>query len=196
MRVGWSASHNEFLIDDYYYFSKLKSLCLENGIDVECVKSFYKLKDYDILVFNYPEVKFKVREISRLKSWLKMGKKIVFASYYNNFDRVSDVINFVLKKIDSEIRIANDLIIDEVNNVGDKHYPIAKWNGKDVVMPCSSRVSGGQAVIKSNKGIFSSLDEIGRGIVIVIGTCVFWDNYSIELANNRELALSILSDMS
>ncbi len=195
MNVGWSASHSEFLIEDYYYFSKLKSLCFENGIDVRCVTSFYKLQEFDIIVFNYPEVKFKAKEISRLRSWLKKGKKIIFASYYNNFDNVYEIINAALKKLNCEIRLLKDVIIDEVNNVGDKYYPIAKWNGKKVVMPCSSRVLGGEAIIKSEKGVFSSEEEIWRGKIVVFGTCVFWDNYSINFASNRELAISTLSEI-
>ena len=195
MRVGWSATHSEFLIDDYYYFSKLKMLCLENGIKAECVKSFYKLGEYDIIVFNYPEARFKIREVGRIKSWLRKGKKVVFTSYYNNFDSVSDVINAVLKRLDSQIRLSRDVITDEENNIGDKYYPIAKWNGKNVVMPCSSRVIGGYPIIESDKGVFSSEEDIGSGKIVIFGTCVFWDNYSIDFESNRELALRILSEI-
>ena len=31
------------------------------------------------------------------------------------------------------------------------------------------------------------------GELIVIGTCVFWDNYSIDLKDNRVLALDLLT---
>ena len=195
MKVGWSASHSEFLIDDYYYFSKLKKLCLENGIKVDCVSSFYKLQEYDIIVFNYPEVRFKIREINRIKSWLKKGKKVVFTSYYNNFDNVSEVINVVLKRLNSQIKLAKDVITDEKNNIGDIYYPIAKWNNKNVVMPCSSRVLGGNPIIKSDKGVFSSEEEISGGKIVVFGTCVFWDNYSIDLESNGELAVRTLSEI-
>ncbi|AKG92465.1 hypothetical protein GAH_00178 [Geoglobus ahangari] len=194
MRVGWSSSHGEFLIDDYYYFSKLKKIAEDEGIVAECVDSFYRLENYDVIVFNYPEVQFKLRELSRMRGWLRRRKTVVFASYYNNLDRVSEVINRALKRLNSEIRLEMDMVVDEENNLGDPRFPVAEWNGRKVVMPCSSSVSGGVPVVKSEKAVFASYQELWSGKVIVLGTCVFWDNYSIDLLSNRELALAILAD--
>lgn len=193
MRVGWSSSHGEFLIDDYYYFSKLREMVEEEGIAVECVDSFYRLENYDVIVFNYPEVRFKLRELSRMRGWLRRGKTVVFASYYNNLDRVSEIINHALGRLDSDIRLEMDLVVDEENNSGDLRFPVAEWNGRNVVMPCSSSVSGGAPVVKSERAVFASYQELWGGRVLVLGTCVFWDNYSIDLLSNRELALAILA---
>ena len=198
MRVGWDATHGEFIVDDYYYFSKLRTLV---DSEVDCVYSFYKLENYDVIVFNYPEVKFKLREISRIKSWLKKGKTVVFASYYYNLDNVTGIINSVLKKLGLEMRISSDVIVDEKNNDGDKMHPLAKYGDHVVVMPCSSSVVGGRAFVEGftsaecNNGskCFAAYEEFGRGKVIVLGTCVFWDNYSIEKYDNRILANDILN---
>ena len=193
MRVGWSSSHGEFLIDDYYYFSRFRRIAEEEGIRVECVDSFYRLENYDVIVFNYPEVQFRLRELARMRGWLRKGKKIVFASYYNNLDRVSEVINRALSRINCEIRLGMDTVVDEENNTGDPRFPVAEWNGRKVVMPCSSSVNGGEPVVRSDKAVFAAAQDVYRGRVLVLGTCVFWDNYSIDLLSNRELALSILA---
>ncbi len=193
MRVGWSSSHGEFLIDDYYYFSKLRELVDQEGISVECVSSFYRLENYDVVVFNYPEVTFRLRELGRMRTWLRKGKKIVFASYYNNLDRVSEVINRALSRINSDIRLGMDMVVDDASNAGDPRFPVAYWRGKKVVMPCSSSVAGGEPVVRNDSSIFAASQEIGNGSVLVIGTCVFWDNYSLGYHSNRELALSILA---
>jgi tetratricopeptide (TPR) repeat protein len=47
MYVAWDASHGEFKITDYYYFSKLKKYAEREGIFIEEVNSFWKLGDYE-----------------------------------------------------------------------------------------------------------------------------------------------------
>lgn len=202
MKVGWDATHGEFLIDDHYYFSKLRSIAEAEGIQIHTVGSFSKLEKYDIIVFNYPEIRFKIREASRIKGWLRKGKTVVFASYYNNLDNVTFIINRVLKWLDSELRINSDVILDEKFNRNDPMYPLALWRNERVLMPCSSSVSGGEAIIvgsdssRSSRGfeaIFASRECMNGGEVVAIGTCVFWDNYSIDEFSNRDLAMAILS---
>ena len=202
MKVGWDATHGEFLIDDHYYFSKLRSIAEAEGIQIQTVGSFSRLEKYDIIVFNYPEIRFKIREASRIKGWLRKGKTVVFASYYNNLDNVTFIINSVLKWLDSELRINSDVIVDEKFNRNDPMYPLALWRKERVLMPCSSSVSGGDPVIvgsdssRSTRGfeaVFASREHVNGGEVVVIGTCVFWDNYSIDEFYNRDLALAVLS---
>jgi len=202
MKVGWDATHGEFLIDDHYYFSRLKSIAEAEGIRIEAVGSFSRLEKYDIIVFNYPEIRFKIREASRIKGWLRKGKTVVFTAYYNNLDNVTSIINSVLKRLDSELRINSDVIVDEKFNRNDPMYPLALWKGEKVLMPCSSSVSGGDAVIvgndssRSTRGfdaVFASREHVNGGEVVAVGTCVFWDNYSIDELSNRDLALAILS---
>jgi len=37
------------------------------------------------------------------------------------------------------------------------------------------------------------VDPISKGKFIAGGTCVFWDNYSIDLYNNKEFSLDLLT---
>ncbi len=187
MRVGWDASHGEFTINDYYYFSKLKRIAEGEGITVEEVRKFSELGEYDVMVINYPEVKFRRHEVAKLKSWVEGGKKLILTAYYSNLDSVARIINGVLMAV-SDIRINNDVVIDEERNAGDKYFPIAFCDGLEVVMPCSASVRGGEKFV-IGKDVFAARSEN----VLAIGTCVFWDNYSIDLADNREFAIRLLS---
>jgi hypothetical protein len=187
MSVGWDATHGEFTIEDYYYFSKLKKLSEKEGIEIVEVKRFQELANYDVIVINYPEVKFRKTEIARIKSWVKRGKKVIFAGYYSNLDGVAENINRILEKT-SDVRINSDVIVDEVNNIGDSLFPMARCDDLEVVMPCSASVSGGKPFVVG-KDVFAA----HHNGIIVIGTCVFWDNYSIELAENRDFAIRLLS---
>ncbi len=193
MKVGWSASHGEFLIEDYYYFSKLKEYAENDGIEIVQENSFYRLERYDVVVFNYPEISFRLRELGRIRGWLRRGKRIIFASYYNNLDRVSEIINRALARINSTVRLGMDIVVDEKNNISDSRFPVAVWKGRKVVMPCSSSVYGGTPLVRSDRAVFGASEEIGNGKILVIGTCVFWDNYSIDLLSNRKLSLSLLA---
>ncbi|MEM1957023.1 MAG: hypothetical protein QXN27_02735 [Archaeoglobaceae archaeon] len=185
MATVWSASRGEFSIGDYYYFSKLTKIAEREKLEMQEEKSFAKLGDYDVIVFNYPEIKFSANDIAKIRKWANMGKKIVFAGYYSNVDRVSQNVNRVVKYFG--LRINYDLIKDEEKNYGDPMFPFAKCGDLEVLMPCSASVSGGKSFVVG-KGIFGAVS----GNVLVIGTAVFWDNYSIEIANNREFALKVL----
>ena len=187
MRVGWDASHGEFTINDYYYFSKLKRLAESEGIKIEEVKKFSKLGEYDVIVINYPEVKFERHEVLELKSWVENGKKLILTAYYSNLDSVARIINDILMVV-SDMRVNEDIVADEERNVGDKYFPVAFCDGLEVVMPCSASVRGGEEFVVG-KDVFAARNEN----VLAIGTCVFWDNYSIDLADNRKFAIRLLS---
>ncbi len=186
MRVAWDASHGEFTITDYYYFSKLSKVAEKEGIVIEEVNSFWKLGEYDIIVFNYPEIFFRKREVARIKTWVKKGKKIILAAYYSNFDRVAENVNRVAEKFN--LRVNYDLIRDPDRNAGDDMFPIANCGDLEVVMPCSASVSGGEPFVVG-KDVFAAKTDG----VLVLGTCVFWDNYALEFADNKEFAVRILS---
>ncbi len=185
MKIGWDGSHGEFSINDYYYFSKLLKYAEKEGLELEEVESFWKLQKYDVIVFNYPEKAFKAREISRIKSLAKKGKKIIFAAYYNNFDNVAAIINRAVAEFG--IKINYDIIKDPEHNVGDEFYPIVEWGGLEIVLPCSASVEGEPFI--AGKNVFAAR----KGNVITLGTCVFWDNYCIDLLNNKEFAIRLLS---
>jgi hypothetical protein len=46
-RVGWSITHQEFTITDYYYFSILQREAEKHNIIIEEVDRWEKLKDYE-----------------------------------------------------------------------------------------------------------------------------------------------------
>ncbi len=203
MVVGWDATHGEFTIEDYYYFSKLKRYAEKEGIEIYEVKRFCELDEYDVIVFNYPEKDFRNWEIRKILRWIKLGKRVIFASYYGNMDLVSDRINKVLAKIGVRIRINNDVVIDPENNNGDVLFPKGIYREYTVVMPCSSSISSKNGVlIRSSEKAVSHPTGLRRpvlgiklrigGELIVLGTCVFWDNYSIDFEDNRILALDLL----
>ncbi|WP_048086010.1 DUF4350 domain-containing protein [Archaeoglobus veneficus] len=188
MKVAWDASHGEFTIEDYYYFSKLKRYAGQEGVEIVEIKSFSRLASYDTIVFNYPEIRFRKWEIGRIKAWLKRGKRIIFAAYYSNLDGVAENVNRVLAKV-SDVRVNYDVIVDDSNNHGDSMYPKAVCRGMELVMPCSASVSGGEPFVTSASGaVFGTRD----GNLFVLGTCVFWDNFSIGLADNRKFSLKLL----
>ena len=187
VRVAWDSSHGEFLISDYYYFSKLRRYAEEERILVDEVKDFEKLWEYDVIVFNYPEVKFTKREVDRILRVLEKdrSKTVVLLAYYSNVDGVAENVNRVSEKVG--IRVEDDVVVDNERNAGDPMFPVAEWRGKEVLMPCSSPVRGGVPVV-TGKDVFAAKS----GNLVVFGTCVFWDNYSIDFRANRELALSVL----
>uniref|UniRef100_A0A7J2TM29 DUF4350 domain-containing protein n=1 Tax=Archaeoglobus fulgidus TaxID=2234 RepID=A0A7J2TM29_ARCFL len=185
MRVVWSASRGEFSIGDYYYFSKLTRIAEREGLELAEEKVFSKLENYDLIIFNYPEIKFSANDVARIKKWVRMGKKIVLAAYYSNTDKVAENVNRILRHFG--IKINYDLITDEERNAGDAVFPIARCGDLEVVMPCSASVTGGESFVVGKKVFGAKKDG-----VLALGTCVFWDNYSIDLANNKDFAMKIL----
>lgn len=193
MRIGWSATHGEFLIEDHYYFSRLREYAELEGIRIIQESSFYRLERYDTIVFNYPERAFRIREAGRIRGWLRKGKTVVFTSYYSNIDRVSEIINRVLDRIGSSIRVRYDAVRDERHNMGDPMFPVGTWKGREVVMPCTSSVTGGTSFVDSEGLSLAAFEELNAGKIVVIGTCVFWDNFSIDCLSNRDFSISLLS---
>ncbi len=182
MLVAWDKSHGEFLIEDYYYFSKLKKYAKMEGIVLEQVESFDELWKYDVIIFNYPEEEFSKDEIEII---INSNKKVILLAYYSNIDGVAKNINKVVSRLG--IKVEYDVVVDEERNDGDPMFPLAFWKEKEVVMPCSASIKGGEPIVSGKKVFASKKDNI-----TVFGTCVFWDNYSINRKNNKELALSIL----
>jgi len=210
-KVAWDYTHQEFTITDYYYFSILQKVCKENGIEVDEVTDWSKLKEYDVIVFNYPEQPFTKKEVEEVKKLVEEGKRVLILGYYKNEDNIADTINTLATAFG--LKMNPDEVTDEKNNhKGDGYFVVTskvyKYNDRveKLMLACTPSVTlegentevviEGEETAKSNKGYKCVLGAVYKhpsgGEFIVIGTCVFWDNYSIELYNNKEFAINLL----
>ena len=205
VKVAWDVSKQGFTIEDHYYFSKLKRLLKENNIKVEEVKRFKDLVKYDVIVFNYPERRFSKEDREVIDKALFLGRRVILCGYYNNEDKVADVINSLTKYFG--IKLNKDKIFDKVNNYANDPYLIRTRNVRindihDIILPCPASVSGGEPLVlcektaKSNRNyepIVSARLKYKNGELILVGTCSFWDNFSIDLFDNKKFALYLLN---
>ncbi len=196
MKVAWSIAKGEFTIEDHYYFSKLKRYTKEAGITVQEVENFDEFVDYDVIVFNYPEKPFSSKEVDFVKKLLEDGKKIIIAGYYKNEDKIADVVNTLTENFD--IKLNKDEVVDLENNLNDDKYFVVtskvRWVDK-VLMPCTCSISykNAEAIVKSEKDdVIGVMKKINKGLLIVLGTCVFWDNYSIDFFDNKKFSITLL----
>jgi len=219
-RVAWSITHQEFTITDYYYFSKLSKEAQKVGILIEEVDRWEKLKEYDTIVFNYPEIPFTEEEAQDIEKLVwEEGKKVILLGYYKNEDRIADTCNTLARRFGMELN--SDEVIDEVNNhQGDKYFVVTSKlrrytkNEKNevvvqkIVLPCTASirplmpdikvVARGEDTAKSNQENYTLLiaEQIAPpsgGYFCLAGTCVFWDNYSIDLYDNLAFSLNPVS---
>ncbi len=203
-KIAWSTAHQEFIISDHYYFWKLEKFIKENlNKEVEEVDNLKEVLsgEYDTLIFNYPEIPFDEDDIKIVEEFLKRGGKVGIFGYYKNEDRIADTINTLIEHFG--MKHNGDIVIDEVNNdEGDNLMIRADFiDGGEVVLACTSTVEGGKPIVvgkatsKSNQNkdlVFFAEKDINGGKLIVGGTCVFWDNYSIDRSDNRKLIEYIL----
>lgn len=213
-KVAWSVTHQEFIISDHYYFSKIQRYTKDRGIVVEEVDQFERLGDYDVVVFNYPEIPFKTDEVDFIEELVRKGKKVGIFAYYKNEDRIADTCNTMSKRFG--ISFNGDIVTDEVNNYDNDNLLITttkvseqlKVNGVGrVVLPCTDSLTISSERVRplvygedsavyqlgKEKILFAQYEDPSGGCFIAGGTCVFWDNYSIDLYNNREFSLYLLS---
>jgi len=210
-KVAWDYTHQEFTITDYYYFSILQKLCAANGIQVDEVTDWSKLPEYDVIVFNYPEIPFNEKEVEDVKKLVESGKRVIILGYYKNEDNIADTVNTLASTFG--LKMNPDEVTDEKSNhKGDPYFVVTsrvyKYNDgvEKLMLACTPSISlegentevviEGEDTAKSNRGFKPVLGALYKhpsgGEFIVIGTCVFWDNYSIELYNNKEFALNLL----
>ena len=210
-RVAWDVSHQEFTIEDYYYYSVLKNLLRRNGIHVEEIQSLWRVFDFDVLVLNYPEIPFNREEVGIVKKFLMDGGRVIVLGYYLNKDHVADTVNSL--SLNFGVRMNRDIVVDECSNHnGDKFFVLTRniyrynENVRHVLMPCTASlelldgnvdiVIRGEETSKSDNNhqpVIAAVSRVGWGEFIVIGTCVFWDNYSIDKFDNINFALNLLS---
>jgi len=205
-KIGWDISHLEFTIEDHYYFSILKSSLKEAGAIVREVDSFNDIMKYDVAVLNYPERPFTKSEVRLMREYLERGKKVIIAGYYNNEDRIADRTNSLSSHFG--LSLNRDKVKDRSNNdEGDDLLivtsRILSYNDsvERVLFPCSASIgihgdSGRPIVLKegisSKRTVIAAEVRVGEGRFILLGTCVFWDNFAIKKYSNLGFSLNLL----
>ncbi len=211
-KVAWSVAHQEFIISDHYYFSKLQRYAKQSDIQIDEVDDLQKFSKYDTVIFNYPEIPFNSDEVDFIQDLVKSGKTVGIFGYYKNEDRIADTCNTLSERFG--IHFNGDTIIDNINNhEGDNLLVLTgdtynlPDNIKKVMLACTDSLTTtkpevrplihGENTAESKYGketiLFAEYIDPSGGRFIAGGTCVFWDNYSIDLYNNKELSLYILS---
>ncbi len=212
-KVAWSLAHQEFIISDHYYFSKLEKYAKENNILIDEVDDIEKFSDYDTIIFNYPEIPFSEDEASYIEDLIKAGKTVGIFGYYKNEDRIADTCNTLSERFG--IHFNGDIVTDKINNYDNDDLLIVTDNCKNIgigvnkvmlactdtltikadkVKPLIYGMDTGESKLKKNLILFAEYtDEKSGGKFVAGGTCVFWDNYSIDLYDNKNLSLNLLT---
>lgn len=209
VRIGWDVSHLEFTIDDHYYYSVLKSNIIESGASVATLNSLEYLNGFDVLVLNYPEKSFTKREVKKVMKFIGEGNRVVACGYYNNEDGIADCINSISSNFG--LTLKKDSVRDTLNNdKGDELLLVTSrvlshdYKVRKILLPCCSSikmrgksnsvvaVSQGSKSLPRTEEIIAAQSNFGRGEFILIGTCVFWDNYAISRYSNLRFSINLL----
>lgn len=207
VKIGWDISHLEFTIEDHYYFSKLKSGIIKIGSTVKEVKTLDKIEDYNVVVFNYPEIPFNKKDTSLIRSYIKKGGTAVITGYYNNEDGVADSINTLAQGFGFELR--RDQVKDKRNCLGrdellvvTQRIELYNEGVNNVMFPCCGSINIFDNTThpfiytmdrtSSRKRVIGAEAHYGNGKFILIGTCVFWDNYALLQFSNLRFSLNLL----
>ncbi len=209
-RIGWDISHMEFTIEDHYYFSLLKRKILSLGASVEEVEALEDILSYDVLVINYPEMPFNDADVGRIVRYLEGGGRVVILGYFRNEDNVADNINSLTKRFGLEL-LNDEIFDDHHNHEGDERIIVSSKvmlfsdGVRRVLMPCPAPIrplsSDARIVLEAentartlsgHRPIMGALVGVGKGFVLLLGSCVFWDNFSIRKYDNMRFAANIL----
>ncbi len=200
--IGWSVSHQEFTIEDHYYFSILK-----DKINYRLLNSIEEGWDCDIVIFNYPEKPFSAREIETIVSLVESGKRVIALGYYMNEDGVASVLSDLAEPYG--MRLLPSSVKDERNCLNEDAFLVITSkvdrfsNGvRKIILPCCAPI---ETADKNAKPFIYSEDtsyppsqplgaycKRGKGEFILLGTCVFWDNFSIVHFDNLRFSLNLL----
>jgi len=211
-RWAWSTSHGEFTLADHYYFSRLQAFLRAEGLQVDIVSDFSRLLEYDGIILNYPEVPFRTHEIRALQDRVSAGAVLIGLAYYQNEDGVADVLNALFRPVG--LCLEADVVTDPRHNVARDPYLVVtrrvlrySTGVRRLVLPCpcSIRLSdpAAQPVVVGESTAVASSGNVpvlaaerpwGRGRWIAVGTCVFWDNFSLGRADNRRWARNLLTE--
>lgn len=204
IRVVESRDKGTFQFSGYYYSELLN---LINKIGKHYVANSYDdWKKGNVIIFNYPEKAFKESEKEKIDELVRDGKLIIFTGYYDNEDCVCDIINDVTKEYG--IKLLKKCVKDKENCIEFK-------GKKDEKMVCTSRIykfnenvekvllgycapvkvkGEAKPFVESEKGEIMAgyYKDDSNGILAVIGTCTFWDNFSIDKFDNKIFARNLL----
>lgn len=201
--VGWSVFHQEFTIEDHYYFSILKS-----KINYKLLNSLTEGEDCNVIVFNYPEKPFNEDEIERILDLVEKGKRIIALGYYMDEDNVSSILNEISSPFG--LRMLPSAVKDEKNCINNDPYLLVTGkvsrfseNVKRILLPCVApiEITGNNAepIILSEETstppsqILGARSQYGKGEFILLGTCVFWDNFAIAHLDNLRFSINLLT---
>ena len=209
IKIAWDISHLEFTIEDHYYFSILKSSLKESGAVVKEVDSFQDIIGYDVAVLNYPEKPFTKGEVKLVREYLHEGRRVIAGGYYNNEDNIAVCINSLSSHFG--LFLNSDRVRDKLNNdKGDNLLVVTSrvlsYNDSvnKVLFPCPASIdihadSGRPIVVGEDnssqsrkKTVIGAEAQVGEGEFILLGTCVFWDNFAIRKYSNLRFSLNLL----
>jgi hypothetical protein len=208
VKIGWDISHLEFTIEDHYYFSILKSSLKESGAIVKEVDSFKDITRYDVTVLNYPEKTFTKDETKLVKGYLQEGRRVIAAGYYNNEDNIAGCVNSLSHHFG--LSLNGDKVRDKSNNdEGDDLLvvtsAISSYNDSvdRILFPCTASINIHAGSVRPiifarnsshsrKKTVIGAEAQVGEGIFVLLGTCVFWDNFAIRKYCNVRFSLNVL----
>jgi len=207
--VAWDVSHGEFTIEDGYYFSILARLLPKEGIAVRVTSRLEEGLRADALVLNYPEKPFTPEDIARLRAYVAQGGRLLALAYYNNEDRVAELLNALAEGFG--VRFLYEGVQDPAHCLNEDPYmlltrrvpgypalrevflpyaaPIAVLDAEKVRVLAEAEPS---ASSPSGVRVLATETAYGRGTFVAVGTCVFWDNYAIDKADNRAFTVHLL----
>lgn len=208
VKIAWSIAHGEFTLEDGYYFSHLKRELEKRGAELSYPSRLEQAEGASVLVLNYPELPFSREEVAWLLDYVERGGRLLALAYYNNEDHVAEILNGVTEPFG--VRFLYDGIRDPQHHLREDPYLVVTRRSyayregvSELFMPYSAPVTlldGGETVVEAEPTALSDSGERkmavqvrrGRGRLIAIGTCVFWDNYALPFCDNLRFALNLL----
>lgn len=215
-KLLWDVNHREFSISDHYYFSKLQNYFNQWGIewnerDEKLTSKF--LSPFNILVLCYPEEPFSLQERKAIKKFLENGGKVIIAAYYRCSDKVTEICNTLteewgIKFRDDEVTDPEHCLENDPLLITTTKIPFPIEGVSSIFFPCSAslKIDGdaealilGEESAKSDMGdgqvVLGAVKKVGKGKLIALGTCVFWDNFAIEKLDNLEFCKFLFTSL-
>jgi hypothetical protein len=195
----WNQSHQEFVLNDYHYYSKLNSFLKKKFLVKQ--GNFFRenLGPWDWLVLNYPEKSFTQAEQEKVLTYLKQGGSLIATAYYQNEDGVASILSQLFEPLGVVFRGDAVMGEDDTPNLYTSRVmkPFSSQVEK-VHFPCSCSLkvpekahpillaeSGQKSnLTKENPLVLSAVLTVGSGKLFLMGTSVFWDNLCLESADN------------